>query len=201
MFRVILIASTLLISACDPTIQQTSGRAYLAAGDINDPDVAKFANYEPNLNFPARVGVVRLVYGDISSIPDKERDLYLEGLPESFGAIVKLGPLDAQMANIRQHSMDQVAIRQLAASRHLDYVLVLSFDPGKNSAEALFVDVRSGYPYASVEANPAGRGRTSFWGNELGNQGRLNGATYRLAGHLKPELEAMASGLEAEAKR
>ncbi|OUS39165.1 hypothetical protein A9Q94_00300 [Rhodobacterales bacterium 56_14_T64] len=201
MFRVILIASTLVISACDPAIQHTSGRAYLAAGGIEDPDIAKFASYEPNLKFPARVGVVRLVYGRLSTMPNKERDLYLGDLPEAFGAVVHLGPLEAQMIGQYGYSrVDQKEIRQLAASRHLDYVMVLSFDPGKNSAEALFLDVRNGYPYASVDAKPPGRGKTNFWGNNLGNQSRLNSATYRLARHLKPELEAMVAGLASEVR-
>lgn len=201
MFRVILIASALVISACDPAIQHTSGRAYLAAGGIEDPDIAKFANYEPNLKFPARVGVVRLVFGKLSTMPDKERELYFEDLPETLGTVVHLGPLEAQMIGLYGHSrVDQKEIRQLAASRHLDYVMVLSFDPGKNSAEALFLDVRNGYPYASVDAKPSGRGRTNIWGNNISNQSRLNSATYRLAQHLKPELEAMVAGLASEAQ-
>jgi len=202
MFRTTVIATALAISACTPEIQTTSGRAYLTAGGIEDSVGLNFANYEPNLKFPARIGVIRLVYGRLSTMPDKERELYLEDMPDSLGTLVHLGPLEAQMANVSQYrGLDQMEIRQLAASRHLDYVMVLSFDPGKNSAEALFLDVRNGYPYASIEANPPGRGRKNFWGNHLNNQGRLNSATYRLAVHLKPELEAMAAGLaEAAAK-
>lgn len=193
MLRFTIIAAALAISACDPEIQTTSGRAYLAAGGIEE---AVGANYEPNLKFPARIGVVRLVYGQLSNMPDKERELYLEDMPDSLGTLVHLGPLEAQMAELNRYgSLGQMEIRQLAASRHLDYVMVLSFDPGKNSAEALFLDVRNGYPYASIEANPPGRGRKNFWGNRLNNQSRLNNATYRLAVHLKPELEMMATWL------
>jgi len=202
MLRFTVIATTLVISACSPELQYTSGRAYLAEGGLENSAGTSFANYEPNLKFPARIGVVRLVYGRLSTMPDKERELYLEDMPDSLGAFVHLGPLEAQMADVDGYgSLDQLEIRQLAASRHLDYVMVLSFDPGKNSAEALFLDVRNGYPYASIEAKPPGRGRTNFWGNRLNNQNRLNNATYRLARHLKPELDAMAIGLAQEAAR
>ena len=72
MLRFTILATALTISACSPEIQNTSGRAYLAANGIDDPAVAKFAAYEPDLNFPARIGVVRLVYGDITTIPENE---------------------------------------------------------------------------------------------------------------------------------
>ena len=202
MLRFTVIATALSISACSPELQLTSGRAYLAEGGIEDSVGARFANYEPNLKFPARIGVIRLVYGRISNVPDKERELYLEGLPDTLGALVHLGPLEAQMAELDRYGrLGQKEIRQLAASRHLDYVMVLSFDPGKNSAEALFLDVRNGYPYASIEANLPGRGKTNFCGNQLNNQNRLNSSTYRLARHLKPELAEMAAGLAKEAAR
>jgi hypothetical protein len=202
MLRLTVIATALALSACSPELQFTSGRDYLAGGGIEDSGGASFANYEPNLKFPARIGVIRLVYGELSNMPDKERELYLEDMPDALGAFVHLGPLEAQMADVDRYGrLDQMEIRQLAASRHLDYVLILSFDPGKNSAEALFLDVRNGYPYASIEANPPGRGRKNFWGNRLNNQSRLNNATYRLAVHLKPELEEMATLLASEAAK
>lgn len=202
MLRFTILATAFAVSACSPEIQNTSGRAYLAASGIEDSAVAKFAAYEPDLNFPARIGVVRLVYGEITAMPDKERALYFEGLPESLGNVVHLGPLEAQMADVQQYSrLEPIEIRQLAASRHLDYVFVMSLDPGKNSAEALFLDVGNGYPYASIEANTPGRGRKNFWGGELRRQNRLNNATYNLARRLKPELDVMVTELEQEAAK
>ncbi|MCL6282692.1 hypothetical protein M3P21_04035 [Ruegeria sp. 2012CJ41-6] len=201
MFRFIVIVTTVAISACSPEMQYTSGRAYLAATGFDGSAVARHAAYEPNLKFPARVGVVRLVYGEVTTMPDKERRLYAEGLPDALGKLVHLGPLEAQLAKLQRFArLDQAGIRQLAASRHLSYVLVLSFDPGKNTAEALFLDVGTGYPYASIETDVPGRGRTNFWGGRLRNQNRLDRATHELARNLKPKLEALAAALIDEAE-
>jgi len=196
MLRLIVLSCIALISGCTAEIQNTSGRAYLAAGAINDPEIASRAAYEPTLSLPARIGIVRLVYGKITTIPTRELGLYTAGLPEGIGSITQLGPLEAQLSDSRGYSrMDQKRIRQLAASRHLDLVLIVSLEPGNNTAEALVIDVRSGYPYASIETSAEGRGIRNFWGGRVRNQGRLKRATFRLAQKLKPELEVMAGRL------
>ena len=199
MLRTIILTTALFIAACSPEVQSTSGRAYLAESGIVDPEVAKFAAYESDLSFPARTGVVRLVYGDLTNMPDNERALYTEGLTDALGSVVHLGPLEANMLEIRRYGMNQLKIRQLAASRHLDYVLVVSYDPGSNTAEALFLDVGNGYPYASIETVVPGRGKRNFWGGEVGKPNRLNRATLKLAKHLKPKLETMVEELVKQA--
>ncbi|NOR61657.1 MAG: hypothetical protein GQ535_04070 [Rhodobacteraceae bacterium] len=196
----IILITTALLTACSVDYQNTSGAAYLAAGEVNDPELRRAAAYEPKLHFPARIGVVKLVYNQITTTPSAERAVFAETLSRAPGEIVLLSALEARMSNNRNHfRFDQDRIRHLAASRHLDYVLIISYDPSQNTAEALFMDVRSGYPYASAETAPQGRGPRSFWGGRLHNQNRINTATLRLARALAPKIEAMLEGLIARA--
>ena len=198
----LVLISALLLAACSVDYQTTSGAAYLAQGEIDDPDQRRAAAYEPNLHFPARIGVVKLVYGQISTTPTTERAAFADTLAKVPGTITHLGPLDAEMFGINVNNwnrLDQHDIRQLAASRHLDYVLIISYDPGQNTAEALFMDVRNGYPYASAETAAQGQGSRNFWGGPLRNQSRINTTTLRLARKLAPEIEAMIDVLAARA--
>ncbi len=198
MKRFIIFAAFLLLAACEVEFQDTSGRAYLAASEFDDPTISTGAAYEPHLKFPARIGVVRLVYGQISITPETERAVFADTMSRIPGTIIQLGPLEARMSGLRYRA-DLGEIRELAASRHLKYVLIISYDPGRNSAEALFLDVQSGYPYASIEAAAPGRSRTNFWGGPLHNQNRINASTLRLARTLAPDIEALFEGLIARA--
>lgn len=200
MNRLIILISSLLLSACEVEYQTTSGAAYLATGTADDPTISNVAAYEPNLAFPARIGVVRLVYGQITTAPKAERDVFAETISRVPGTIVQLGQLEARMAGA-SYRTDQYDIRQLAASRHLQYVLLISYNPGQNSAEALFLDVQNGYPYASIEIVVPGRGITNFWGGRPRNQNRINAATLRAARKLAPEIATMFEGLIARASQ
>ncbi|MEO0991337.1 MAG: hypothetical protein AAFX00_10360 [Pseudomonadota bacterium] len=175
-------------AACSPEIQTTSGQAYLAAAPIGDPEIAKAAAVEPNLSFPARVGLVRPVYGQVTTIPRAEMDLYVSGMSENLGSVTQIGQLEARMAGVWRGNAD--GLRQLAASRHLDLLLVLAFDPGRGTSEALLIDVRSGYPYASVETASDGA-----HGRYVRNEGRRDRIILELAEELKPELDRMTQNL------
>ncbi len=200
MKRLIILCSALMLSACSSVdFQTTSGAAYIAESPINDPDLRRAAAYEPNLHFPARIGVVRLVYGKITSTPSRERAAFAQALARVPAEIVQLGALESRMSNGHQRHPSADYIRNLAASRHLDYVLIISYDPGQNTAEALFLDTRTGYPYASVEVAPPGRGRHNFWGGHLRSDARIRTATLRLARALAPDIDAMVTGLLARA--
>lgn len=119
-----------------------------------------------------------------------------DGLPGEMGTLIQLGDLEADMAGIKgYYRRDGSEVRALAASRHLDYVVVLAYEPGDNTVEALFLDVRNGYPYGSIEVVREGRGVRNFWGGPVRKPQRLNRATYRLAKSLKPELDQMVEGL------
>lgn len=198
MFRIATLSSLLLISACTTEVQNTSGRAYLADSQIADRDIAASASYEPNLTLPARIGLIRLVYGRVTTTPADELTMYKESLSGDLGSITQLGSLEAQTAGF--DSGDK-PFRQLAASRHLDHVLIISLNPQSGTAEALFLDVRTGYPYASIELTGDGRSHSNAFGGRIRNQNRLNRATLKLAQTLQPALEEMAEQLIAEARR
>ena len=198
----LILISALLLAGCSVDYQTTSGAAYLAQGEIDDPDLRRAAAYEPTLHFPARIGVVKLVYGQISTTPSTERAAFAKTLEKVPGPLSHLGPLDAEMFGLntnRWNRLDQNDIRQLAASRHLDYVLIIAYNPSQNTAEALFMDVRSGYPYASAETAAQGHGSRNFWGGPLRNQSRIDASTLRLARKLAPEIAVMIDALAARA--
>ncbi|MEL6887477.1 MAG: hypothetical protein AAFO86_02090 [Pseudomonadota bacterium] len=134
-------------------------------------------------------------------MPANERDLLLATLPTELGKVTQLGALEVGLiSHTRLHSADAKRICELAASRHLDYVLVVSLDPHKNTAEALFMDVRTGYPHGSMETTGPGRGVTNLFGYRPTNPNKINRATSRLTKALKPQLEALATTLLADAQ-
>ncbi|MGH1416557.1 MAG: hypothetical protein ACRBB0_23915 [Pelagimonas sp.] len=194
----VLLCSGFLLAACSMDIQGTSGKAYLASDQPGNSPIAA-ANYEPELHFPARIGLVRLVHGAMTLMPERERLLFAGTDMSALGEVVTLGPLEAQLFKTGRFWATQDNIRALAASRHLDFVLVVQLDPEHNSAEAVFLDVRSGYPYASLESIRPGRGRTNLWGNRMRNQNRINAANYRLVEHIRPKLGEMFQELAKQA--
>ena len=69
-----LLLSTALLSACSTTTQMTSGANYLSryqsatvisSGEI-DKQVLDIASIEPNLHFPARIGIARIADGKLT---------------------------------------------------------------------------------------------------------------------------------------
>ena len=200
MIRYVLPLALLTLCACDPTIMNSSGAAYLSERRFNDAEIAQSARYEPDLRFPARIGVVRLVYNQITSLPDPERELLMKEMPAGLGTFVPISALDAKLARTGGRYTDK-QLRSLAASRHLDYLLLISFDPGQNTSEALFVDVATGYPYASASHVRKGRGIRNFWGGPVRSKSRLNAATLELAHGLKPKLHDAARHLLASSRR
>lgn len=202
MLRPLLAISLVALSACAPEVQSTSGTAYLAQGAIADPDIAAAATRDPApLKFPARIGLLRFVQGSVTTVPANERDLLLATLPKALGEVTQLGALEVGLiSHTRLHSADAKRVRALAASRHLDYVLVVSLDPHKNTAEALFMDVRTGYPHGSIETTGPGRGITNTFGYRPNNPNKINRATSKLTKALKPQLEALATSLLADAQ-
>lgn len=202
MHRTSLILLFTALSACAPDIQNTSGAAYLAGGTIKDPDIAAAAAQEPApLRFPARVGILRFVQGTVSNAPAKEQEVLRAALPDGIGTITQLGKLEVALGiNTHLRSTDAKNIRTLAASRHLDYVLVMDLDPHKNTAEALFMDVRTGYPHASIETTGPGRGITNTFGYRPQNPNKINRATFKLTQALARQLDVLSADLVAQAR-
>lgn len=197
MHRILLLSAALGLSACN--IQTTSGAAYLAEGPITSRAVAEAAAIEPDLEFPARIAVAQTVYGRLTEVQDVLVEVATPVLTHpQMGEMIALTPIMWQFADLPRNAYGQRQLenfRALAASRHADYLLIIALDPTRNTAEALFVDVRSGYPYATATADVAGRGATNFWGNRLRNTDRIDREADRLARALAPELVELFQAL------
>ena len=198
MIRSILLISALSLGACSPSFMTTSGAEYLARGAFSDPAIAEAAAYEPNLQFPARIAVVQLVYGQATPVqaPLLEVAEPVLNHPE-MGEMVMLSATAMAISDGQRYIGPERAshLRRHAASRHADYLLVIALDPSRNTAEALFLDVRNGYPYATVSADVPGQGGTNFWGNPMRDPARIERHADRLARALAPELAQMFMGL------
>ncbi len=141
-------------------IQTTSGADYLAAYQHQplpassgasslpsgiDERVAQIAAVEPDLRFPGRFGVARIVNGQLSPIPDAEAELWA-GLAErhpDLGAFLPISPLVAELASrsagrssgARSQNTGYVieTIRLGAARQHVDAVLI--YEVGASSTK------------------------------------------------------------------
>ena len=71
------------LAACSTSLQTTSGANYLARYDASheiangaptdvDADVRRIAAVEPNLVFPARIGLARIQNGALTALPADE---------------------------------------------------------------------------------------------------------------------------------
>lgn len=138
-----------VVGCANNSVQTTSGQAYLdkyahvpigstPTGDSGDFDidaaVRQAAAIEPVLEFPARIGLVRIgQWGRISGIPLGEAEHWTglaERLGARFGEFVPINPLVAELANPKTHRanesrLDVISQVRLAAARqHLDAVLL-----------------------------------------------------------------------------
>lgn len=109
----------LLLAACAPRIQDTSGAAYLARYDAQaaaartiraddsltgkagekglDPAIIAAAGVEPILQFPARIGLARIEGGKLSPISAREAKLW-QGLADRYRALGDFVPVDPLVA-------------------------------------------------------------------------------------------------------
>ena len=145
----ILGAASIVLMACTPSIQTSSGADYLAgyevaaAGEAQladniDREIAAAAGVEPLLRLPARFGVARIDGCGAVAIPDKELSAWaatIEGRSEigEFVSVASDRPasyLNGQRNYWRRHCADDpvMEIRQDAARQHLDAVLVYAVD-------------------------------------------------------------------------
>jgi hypothetical protein len=142
--RALLLSTLLMASACSHTTQLTSGAEYLAAtgpaGSI-DADIAALAAIEPNLRFPARIGIARIINGALSAPGAEEGTLLADMIarhPE-MGQFVPISPLVSALVNGtdahgRSNQASAIAdIRRAAARQHLDHVLI--YEIGARSSE------------------------------------------------------------------
>ena len=190
-------ASICLLGACSATLQTTSGADYLAAYDDPayqpntsslDAEIREIAAIEPNLRFPARIGLARVDRGGgLINMPVEEGYLWQEAsetLGADFGEFVPVSPFIASTVSVARPRGDNFRqstlanIRRGAARQHLDYVLIYEVTTSHEKkanilslgdatllglfilpsrqieveavTSAVLMDVRNGYPYATI---------------------------------------------------
>ena len=139
--KLTLAVAALAIAGCETTAQYTSGQDYLSryqtaqtglttATPGTDADVRAIAAVEPDLQFPARIGLARISeYGHLSSVPMDEAESWrdaAETLGPSFGAFIPVSPLVANSVSRFDRRKETTVIdhiRHGAARQHLDYVI------------------------------------------------------------------------------
>ncbi|MDW3205957.1 MAG: hypothetical protein R8L07_10495 [Alphaproteobacteria bacterium] len=117
-----------------------------------DEEVALAANVEPQLRFPARIGLAYIQNGQLSPVPAGHGAAWLgaaKSLGPEFGQFVPVSPLVAGVADSNPREASSLkgrsrlaeamrSIRLASARQHLDAVLVYeSFGQSKNSATPL----------------------------------------------------------------
>jgi hypothetical protein len=130
MRRFLLLILLSVLSACGHQIQTSSGADYVAArpGSI-DTSIAEEAAIEPDLLFPARIGLARIVNGELTSPTGEEAEMFAQFSQRnrSLGDFIPISPLVVSMVTpSRQARREDVmqALRKGAARQHVDYLLV-----------------------------------------------------------------------------
>lgn len=141
--HLILTAGIFSLAACSHTTQYTSGQDYLTRYDKSaatltasngtiDSDIRNIASVEPDLQFPARIGLARIERGRLITVPQDESEAWAtlhRRLGPSFGDFVPVSPLITSMVSKADRNTTgsrQVVdnIRRGSARQHLDYVLI-----------------------------------------------------------------------------
>ncbi len=147
--KTMLIGSlAILLAGCGHNIQTTSGADYIArysdspaygALDKTNTQIYDIAKIEPDLRFPARIGIARIGNHDnygfdkgLTAIPSDESDIWtdlVEREGDRYGEFVPVSPFIAAMVTSRRKEKNETRsiiddIRKGAARQHLDYVLV-----------------------------------------------------------------------------
>ena len=139
------------LAACEHHVQTTSGSQYLAAYNAGagktpdatssalaaiDAEILAAAAVEPQLRFPARLGLARIDNGRLTAIPAAEGKAWhslAERLGSGYGAMLPVSPLIAALAtpatieDVDYGSRLAEVVREIrlgAARQHLDAVLI-----------------------------------------------------------------------------
>ena len=128
------------------SVQMTSGKKYLShyadydatetnASDLNE-EVKAIANIEPSIQFPSRIGLVKLFNGRITNLSVEEIEAWEESrstMGITFGDFIPVSPMIAEMVytprktNSKSKSNPSEIFRKIrlgAARQHLDHVLI-----------------------------------------------------------------------------
>lgn len=140
------------VAACS-NVQTSSGRDYVAGYTVDESDpetlrqideeIARAALVEPQLRFPARIGIARIEGGLLSPLSEQESAVWqamAERLGEDFGSFVPVSPMVAALAmpaddepKAQGCAYDRTGtclaqlVRQIrlgAARQHIDSVLI-----------------------------------------------------------------------------
>lgn len=132
------LSATLTLVGCTTTAQYTSGADYLARYQTPtastqsteiDASIRQIAAIEPDLRFPARIGLARIERGLLVGVPADEAQSWAaaaETLGTGFGDLIPVSPLVANMVSSQRGKAGVEAvdhIRKGAARQHLDYVI------------------------------------------------------------------------------
>lgn len=138
MKRFSLTIGTLILAGC-ATTQMTSGAAYNArtlssdyvSASTVDAEIAEIAAVEPNLVFPARIGIAFVRNGQLQTLPSDHTASWaplVDRLQPDYGTIVPISPLITEMVSSSAAQNSRVDtinnIRRGAARQHVDYVLI-----------------------------------------------------------------------------
>ena len=105
----VVFAAAATVAACSPTVQTTSGAAYIERYQTPTAQTAtgfrkkirEAALVEPTLRFPARIGLARVEGGRLTPIPLGEAEAWLKTKSKIgpwFGEMVPISPLIAALA-------------------------------------------------------------------------------------------------------
>lgn len=151
----VFFSAIVVLAGCSTTTQLTSGADYLdrypqasepaavVEGDLN-AQVRAIAAVEPDLRFPARIGLARIENNQLTTVPADELALWgelAEELGSEIGDWIPVSPLIAASVRPAQGSQDRgysrrdpaavlADIRRGAARQHLDYVLIYELTGG-----------------------------------------------------------------------
>jgi hypothetical protein len=193
----------LALGACSSQTYTTSGANYLAArpGPI-DPEIAAIAAIDPSVQFPARIGIARMIDGQLTLPPTQEAALLqdFQSRAGQLGHFEMVSPAIQQSLPQGTQAAGQRSAQLTAARQHLDYVLIYDLtrrtdtNGGIGVGQAALMDVRTGVIIgtAQAETSVAGLGRTrTGWGRfALSDQGAA-----KVTAALLPEVAAMFNAL------
>ena len=159
MKHLIMLPALFLAAACTYSTQTTSGADYVSSSPNGvaraiDANIAAVASVEPQLSFPARIGIARVVNGQLSLPPVGELQLFADVAQRypHAGEFVPVSPLVMAMvtdngSNVsssdhysRHNTAAEVIndIRLASARQHLDYVLIYEIGARSRTGDTPF---------------------------------------------------------------
>jgi len=166
--------------------------ACTTANFIGDGPPIEITEQTPDaFELPARIGLARLVYGQISPVGAREAALWEDLITRAkdIGTFQPLLPI-GMPGPLREDALISAAREQ-----RFDYLLVVAMNPRTASADLLILHVGSGGLMASAQAVADQPGQNGFWGGQIRNPSRLRRVALGIAQAAQPEVEALLQGM------